>query len=72
MGQTKTEPGERVKAYGHFGIYSPYESHDGDVGWTVQKFSEGDDVGDMGDCIAEFVTRDDAELFALTKYSNGH
>jgi hypothetical protein len=60
-------PGERVKAFGRFGVYTPYESHDGEVGWTVQTFETGDDVGDMGFIVAEFHDQADAELFARLK-----
>lgn len=70
MSKTTFEPGERVAAFGNFGIYTPYESHDGEVGWTVQTFDPAtDDVGDMGSIIAEFADRADAELFARAKFA---
>lgn len=61
--------GGRVAAFGNYGVFSPYESHDGDVGWTVQRLSSADGVepDDHGEIIAEFSDELDARFFAEAK-----
>jgi hypothetical protein len=57
----------RVKLYGSFSVFSPYESCDGRGNWTVQKVEWDSDADDLGYIIAEFEQQGDAELFALVK-----
>lgn len=59
----------RVATFGHYAVFSPYESCDGASGWTVQRMDSGDgaDPDEFGEQIAEFYDRFDAELFAEAK-----
>jgi hypothetical protein len=68
------EPGICIALYGAYAVFSPYESHDGDVGWTVQAIdlndrSADDELSDVdtGQIIAEFAEQVDACLFAEEK-----
>jgi hypothetical protein len=61
----------RIDAFGKFGIYTPYESHDGSVGWTVQRFEPADDQDELGEVIAEFAEEHNARLFAEAAFEAG-
>lgn len=61
------KPGDRVAMFGYYAVFSPYESHDGNVGWTVQRIEPGDEDA-LGEIVAEFVERADAEAFAKSKF----
>ena len=60
----------RQDRFGNYGIYPPYVSHDGEVGWTVQRISADSDVDDGGEIIGEFAEQHDAELFAEAKFES--
>ena len=65
------EPAERVCAFGEYGVYTPYETHDGKVSWTVQRFNIlTDSKTDMGEIIAEFQERGLAEFFAQSLFED--
>lgn len=55
----------RVATFDAYAVFSPYESHDGGVGWTVQGRTV--DPEDFDDLIAEFSEEADARLFAEAK-----
>lgn len=72
MATKEKTSGECVAIYGLFGVFSPYESHDGKVEWTVQNIDptyEDEEPVDVvaGSIIAEFSDNSDAELFAKAK-----
>ena len=47
-----------------FCVVAPYESHDGEVGYTVQEVDNG---GELSGIIAEFADKLDAAKFAALK-----
>lgn len=63
-------PAQRVTAFGRYGVYSPYETHEYPVNWTVQRFEEGDEECDLGEIIGEFPERHWAELFAEAAFES--
>lgn len=60
---------KQVAIYGRYAVYSPYNSHSGPVAWTVQCVEPGDEPEDLGEWLAEFRERHDAELFAVAKFT---